>query len=343
MSLDTIDTMIGFAMVMLIYSLLVTVLVQTIGGLFDLRGRNLERGLARLLEQAAPRLAPQAKQLAEGIVTHGSLATSITKWWPWFRVARAKALRLDELKLVLEEPSLRSQLEKVATTSIAELNEFHRKIETWFDAVMARTSERFTFQARIVAAVAAALVAYGLQVDAVTIARNISSNKVLRARLVAMSPDSVLALGAPERPTPASVVRALESGGDSGLVAVDLPDSLRTRAAARAWLASVVGDSAARADVLRRFDARYQDSLDAWSTRLARSRERIDSVLAEIAPMGKRPSERTDWGVTWGMAMAAVLLSLGAPFWFNLLRSLANLRPLVARMADQPATREKQG
>jgi hypothetical protein len=31
-----------------------------------------------------------------------------------------------------------------------------------------------------------------------------------------------------------------------------------------------------------------------------------------------------------GLLVAAALLSLGAPFWFNALKTLANLRPLVA-------------
>ena len=37
-----------------------------------------------------------------------------------------------------------------------------------------------------------------------------------------------------------------------------------------------------------------------------------------------------------GMVLAWLMLSLGAPFWFNLLRTLSNLRPSLARKADLP-------
>ena len=36
-----------------------------------------------------------------------------------------------------------------------------------------------------------------------------------------------------------------------------------------------------------------------------------------------------------GMAITAGLLSLGAPFWFNLLKNLTNLRPAVAKLVEK--------
>ena len=38
-----------------------------------------------------------------------------------------------------------------------------------------------------------------------------------------------------------------------------------------------------------------------------------------------------------GVLMTAVFLSLGAPFWHNLLRRLGSLRPLLARKVDEDA------
>ena len=36
-----------------------------------------------------------------------------------------------------------------------------------------------------------------------------------------------------------------------------------------------------------------------------------------------------------GLLASAALLSLGAPFWFNILKSLTNLRPLLAQEVDK--------
>jgi hypothetical protein len=35
------------------------------------------------------------------------------------------------------------------------------------------------------------------------------------------------------------------------------------------------------------------------------------------------------------MLASAALLSLGAPFWFNLLKALTNLRPALAQQVDK--------
>jgi hypothetical protein len=37
------------------------------------------------------------------------------------------------------------------------------------------------------------------------------------------------------------------------------------------------------------------------------------------------------------MLITALSLSVGAPFWFNMLRELANLRPLLAGKVEQEA------
>ena len=43
-----------------------------------------------------------------------------------------------------------------------------------------------------------------------------------------------------------------------------------------------------------------------------------------------------------GILVTAGLLSLGAPFWFNMLRSLSNLRPLLANTTAKTASGSTQ-
>jgi hypothetical protein len=37
----------------------------------------------------------------------------------------------------------------------------------------------------------------------------------------------------------------------------------------------------------------------------------------------------------WGTLASAALLSLGAPFWFNMLKDLSSLRPVLAKKQEQ--------
>jgi hypothetical protein len=44
----------------------------------------------------------------------------------------------------------------------------------------------------------------------------------------------------------------------------------------------------------------------------------------------------------WGMLITAALLSLGAPYWYNILKNLTSLRPAVANLIGEKKTAEKE-
>jgi hypothetical protein len=71
-------------------------------------------------------------------------------------------------------------------------------------------------------------------------------------------------------------------------------------------------------------------------------KERIDSTGFELLPGGwfaRWPTEKSWWfNHLFGLALSAGLLTLGAPFWFNLLKNLMNLRPAVASLVEKRPT-----
>ena len=107
--LQQLDSAIAFAVVMLILSLLITALVQIVNASFDLRGLNLVWALTRLFHQADPALQQTVgkrkfgelfsptlgRRLAQAVSRYKPLASGI--------VGRAKAIRSDELLLVLRQ------------------------------------------------------------------------------------------------------------------------------------------------------------------------------------------------------------------------------------------------
>ena len=121
--LQLVDTAIGFAVVMLMLSLLITAAVQAISALLDLRGRNLAKHVEMLVDQICPDLritlanlplqagtpAPSAKEegrkasnvIAEAVVNHPALAQG-AKGVTWL-TSRAKAIRSDEIVAVLRD------------------------------------------------------------------------------------------------------------------------------------------------------------------------------------------------------------------------------------------------
>jgi hypothetical protein len=45
--------------------------------------------------------------------------------------------------------------------------------------------------------------------------------------------------------------------------------------------------------------------------------------------------------IFWGILASAALLSLGAPFWFTVLKNLSNLRPILAKKQQEESTLEQ--
>ncbi len=69
---------------------------------------------------------------------------------------------------------------------------------------------------------------------------------------------------------------------------------------------------------------------------VARRKNRFQTALADDLVLSLVP-QRFAWpwdevvrGKFWGIFATAIFLSLGAPFWFNLLKNLSNLRPILA-------------
>ena len=74
-----------------------------------------------------------------------------------------------------------------------------------------------------------------------------------------------------------------------------------------------------------------QADADAREKAFADLKARIDSTGFELVPAGwfaRWPTEKFWWfNHLFGLALSAGLLTLGAPFWFNLLKNLMSLRP----------------
>ena len=85
-----------------------------------------------------------------------------------------------------------------------------------------------------------------------------------------------------------------------------------------------------------------QVDADAREKAFADLKAKIDSTGFELLPGGwfaRWPTEKFWWfNHLFGLALSAGLLTLGAPFWFNLLKNLMSLRPAVATLVEKRPT-----
>jgi hypothetical protein len=71
--------------------------------------------------------------------------------------------------------------------------------------------------------------------------------------------------------------------------------------------------------------------------------EQMKTAGFDIVPPGWFARWRTESGIWWfnhffGLLLSAGLLTLGAPFWFNLLKNLTSLRPALANLIEKRPT-----
>ncbi len=411
--LEQLDTVIGFATVMLLLSLLVTTIVQMVLAVFSLRGKCLLEGTEQLLKQLYPNLnaeaGDQARKIAEKILRHpaigvktsagrGFLPEKVRMKLKNLRPKLAVAIRSEELILVLKDLAergegidqrIKDRLMAAFTDTpgqssaemIAKTEELLKKMESrfpeetknlrdavesvlgttqsiavrvdaWFDTVMDRTSEMFKIYTRRITGIVAVVFALLLHVDSLAILRQISQDEDLRANLVQMSGE-VVAEGekvlAPEgsllatkalrevaqdktRPEVAQAISALCTGEVKTCFA-----NLSTRREGWSVLQSI--PEAQKAEALKAYEEAYTKAAKARLSSLGVSFNTLqdyltDTQLEVIPDPVPWPWEFKGGRNFLGIVMTAFFLSLGAPFWYNTLRKLSDLRPIVARRVD---------
>ncbi|MGQ0613493.1 MAG: hypothetical protein ACT4PV_07145 [Planctomycetaceae bacterium] len=173
MVLHYLDTILGFAGVMLLLSLAVTGSVQLLMALFQVRGKNLRWALEQVLDKAgraAADVTDQAMRVSKSIALRAG-----------GKFTKAVAVRFEELH--------------------AEVGGDVDALRAAFDTVMDRSSDRFAFFARCWTAGIGLLLAVGLQLDTPKLLRELSSNPQLAAALAAESARSLArADDAPKEP-----------------------------------------------------------------------------------------------------------------------------------------------
>jgi hypothetical protein len=242
----------------------------------------------------------------------------------------------------------------------AEVDRRVDRARAWFNMVMDRSTERFVEQTRNITIGISFIGVFALHIDALQLLKQLQVNPELRAQLVTQA-QQMVATGedmvsrvATQRMLGTEALTAVRQGLDpDGYAATSVldavPDGLATRGQGRDWLLGrVPADSTALRDSLL---AAYGNEFDTitreWLTEL---RGQATDLTQQLGATGLEifsiPDHwlmaYRDWRHLGGAVMAALLLSLGAPFWFNALKNLSNLRPTVARNVEKTEAEEQK-
>ena len=321
---------------MLGLSLIITVLTQIASTIFNLRGWRLKSGLVALLTELEVDPAA-AKTGIRNLLTHPLITNSL-----WFKSRPAIAIDKEDLKALFTK--------KVVGEAVANKA---ADVEKWFDSTMSKVAHQFTACTRLFTIVAAYIIAITIHLDSFDLVKRLYADSDLRASMAgaagAMLTQAQDVLATPTTYNDAAIklVNAAKpvKGNTDGLEAPG--QALRTHEQAESWIRSRTADPVEAQKRLDAYDALLQEDL---SGRLPQLFDRATQIKKSLDAEGfrliptpfKGPSAFplcTRRGLlSWlGVLISGALLSLGAPFWFNALKTVSNLRPTVAGKVDSRA------
>jgi hypothetical protein len=234
-------------------------------------------------------------------------------------------------------------------------------LEKWFNSAQDRAQQWFTLHTRLITIAAAFIAAFILQLDTIALFKRLSTDADLRAKLVAVSgpiqqqADKIL-----DDTQRAVIGQTMHQAAIAELAKTyALPNGLGDHAdfpsmdEAKAWLAKQLASNPKRDQIVGSYERLITNAkLDAYLAAMQKlvSTSGLD-LLPDPYPLQLSPGwtegrrfphlfiTNGDW--SWpkrrllGILVSAALLSLGAPFWYNTLKSLTNLRPTLASAVEK--------
>jgi hypothetical protein len=188
------------------------------------------------------------------------------------------------------------------------------KVNAWFDQTIDRVSDRFTGSARAITVVCSMLVAFALQLDTAALVNRLSVDDALRRTVVEK------AIELSQNPPPAVASQAGQPAGAEG---------------ANQTVGQAVAGPAAEGPGTRQ---------PAEPVVKLTEEDRRNLAALTQAGLIDLPPNWQAWVARWsdterpisipGILLTGMLLSLGAPFWYNALKNLTRLRSALAEKDD---------
>ena len=303
-----LDVAIGLAFTYLLMAIIVSGLVEVLAGWRKWRGKSLRDGIAGLLDAGDH---PLLDQLFKDVFTHGLVADLSSRGLPSYVPSRNFAMALlDVLKpdgstgtafsriqfgiQKLPAGTVKQALSTFVEHAAGDAEALQKRIETWFDDSMDRLTgeyKRHTQAWMIGLALVAAMV---LNVDSISLARTLWTDPAVRSAMVGAAQQYV------DRNGQATAADAQQKLQDARCALEKLPLPI-------GWTLQTPKKMdpppACEAVALQITD--FQDVMQAVKERLS--------------------SNAWIWMIV-GWVLTALAVSFGAPFWFDALKNLLNMR-----------------
>ncbi|MGH0028966.1 MAG: hypothetical protein ACQGVC_04185 [Myxococcota bacterium] len=349
MLLDILGILLGFVGIMALLSVVVTSVVQVLQSVFRMRGRALRGGIQRLFGEAGLEAAGPAYKLADDVLQRRLIRPPRSR--SMARVAGPSCPEIEREALIDITSGLTAEPRTLAS------------VDAGYEPMIQDVARRFQFRVRLLTVGVALLIAVAFQVSTPALLAKLSTDPEIRAKAIALAEDlRSEAEGEDGAPEPRfALARGLRpSLADEAIrkVAADFPDlatgleefsgagpRLEDDLAEISLILSDANASDRRKAVTAAYE-RYFLELDAKRTEEALRDMGLASDM--LAPLGISlwsqgdsfyvdQAGSLDARNVAGVLITGVLLSLGAPFWFEQLKTIARLRDVLRTPARRAA------
>jgi hypothetical protein len=319
---QVLDVVVGMVFVYLLLSIICTAANEMIAGLFAIRARNLAKGIANLL--ADNRIKgldelfydhPLIKSLYRGkrkpshIPDHTFALAFIDGIAPFEGNGENAILQISAAVSALKDDSeLKRLLSIFLQQARGDFTKLKAAIETWFNDSMSRVGGWYKRKCQVITIIFAVLLTGATNADTLLIVKRLYTDSALRAAVVAQAqefakqPSGTAVQPSEKTSEPSSALLTGEKGGSAA--------ALPTTPAA------------------------------------GNAKETFTQTLATLQQLGiplgwEATPKKEEWpNKIIGLLLTALAISLGAPFWFDVLSRVTNIRSTGSTVAT--ATKEEK-
>lgn len=369
-----IDVAIGLVFVFLLYSLLATIIKELIAHILSLRARMLYKGIRKMLEDGSAQTQfiekfynhPAIKYLAENrVFDKPSYLGTDTFTQTLVHLLRGEKYtnaenQMEAIGRKLEEEFAKiapeqnpfiakdtlEQLNNLFIDAQGDIDRFKNNIAQWYDETMERVTGWYKRQAQWVLLGIGFAIAIVGNVDTVKLYHILANNRPAREQMVQMAIKSqekytaaISTIRSDTVSTKDSVyINKLITTGDSvldktyGLLQSDIQNA--GNVLGMGWYNSA---KYKQFDSTKKLIARFPDSIArASASDKIKLSHQLDSMVVLNKKLDGEIYDRFSLSSIPGWLLTALALSLGAPFWFDLLNKLIKLRATGKK--PEPAT-----
>ncbi|MFH5883306.1 hypothetical protein ACG2F4_03260 [Halalkalibaculum sp. DA3122] len=365
--IEALEVVIGLIFVYLLFSLFVSIVNEIINQFLKIRGKELRFSIERMIGKALRDQFYENPKINK--TKYRSSFFYGTPFWGiylWIRTkfSRDIDVRGDDLKKKITNNAYPSEispttfadtlieiirdkkqrdelfrqapfLEQIYERADGEIEVLRNEIEDWFNEIMAYTSEWYKQKLRYVLLALGFLTAAGFNVDAITIFKTLANNPETRRAVVQQAEGFIeshnLEEGVVVEVAVADTAGTTTSTSHTLKSSYAIHDFLRSQYEHCGNTTACVDSVNAAYPILARIDRSYE-------TIHALVQEDIEQVSSVLGLGWGNLSGKTgfwDWVLrVIGWAVTAVAISLGAPFWFDLLKRVINLKNEITKGKD---------